>query len=624
VQFGYTDKQFTLTPLRAGILPEFTDAAIGSIVTGTVVADEVTATGDPTITYSVNSGALPVGLVLDPVTGAITGITGSAAAFSVTVRATNEFGFDQVTITGTPLRATTTTVAVPATAPYDSVQVDALVSSTFGTPAGDVTLSVLGDSYTQSLESGASHFDVAILETKVGTTTLTSVGYGGDADYAASSATGSTYLYGTDTVTGRVTENGESANGAIVRVMDGATTIASGVADSTGRYSITVDASSVALATAVYTISATTTNGDKTWFAAGSLATDPTPASLAATASGPTQWRQGTDLDLHLSSAPEWTEVELLTPRQASVYADGVSAYSVGGTLRYEISAGALPSGLTLDEVTGEISGTPANMSTATFTVRAFTQYGSATEGYTITPMRPGIAPTFTDETIGDFDVAVPFIDAVIASGDPTISYALSGIVPAGITIDLNTGAISGTPQYNGPFNFTVRAENEFGFVDANFSGWVDAEAVADVSLGFTPGATLGQASLTIAADGLLMGSEYTLTMYSTPRVLFTGTVGAFRSFSQTVLLPADTPVGAHRLELHAVGSDGTVLTATVYFTLLENGRIGAVSNSGPLTFTPAALGKLAATGTEPQLPLVVAALLLFVGLALVRRRRTA
>jgi hypothetical protein len=622
-QYGYTDKQFTLTPLRAGIVPAFTDDALGPIVTGALFTDGVTATGDPTITYSVRSGSLPVGIALDPDTGAITGTTSSAAAFTLTVRATNEFGFDDATITGTPLRATTTSVGVPTTASYDDIQVDAVVSSTFGTPAGDVTSSVLGDSYTQSLDSGESRFDVAMLETMVGTTVLTTVDYAGDANYAASSGSGSTYLYGTDTVTGQVTENGEPSSGAIVWVMDGDTGVASGVTDSDGRYSITVDASSVVLATAVYTISATTTNGDTTWFAAGSVGTDPTPSSLEAIASGPTQWRSGTDLDLHLSSAPEWTDVGLVTPRQGSLYDDGVSVDSAGGTLRYEISAGALPAGLALNEVTGEIGGTPTSTTTATFTVRAFTPYGSVTEDYTITPLRPGIVPTFTDETIGDFDVAVPFADAVTASGDPTITYSLSGIVPAGIAIDANSGAISGTPQYAGPFSFTVRAENEFGFVDASFSGWVDAEAVADLTLGFTPGATLGQASLTIAADGVLMGSEYTLTMYSTPRVLFSGTVGSFRSFSQTVSLPADTPVGAHRLELHAIASDGTVLTTTVYFTLLENGRIGAVSYAGPLTFTPAALGRLAATGTDSLVPLALAALLLLGGLVALRRVRS-
>lgn len=622
VQIGQTDRVYTITPLRAGIIPAFTDEVIGTIVTGTAVADGVTASGDPDITYSVHDGALPLGLDLDPATGAVSGTTDSDASFSVTIRATNEFGSDATTITGTPLRATTAVLGAPATAAFDNIPVNVTVSSDFGTPTGDVTLTVLGSSDTKTLDGGASHWTlVSPTDLLIGFTLPLGLAFEGDARYAASSASGSTYLYGTDTATGTLTENDEPVSGATVRVMDGTTVIASNVTDSDGRYSITVDASTIALATAVYRISATTAEGVVTWFAAGSLATGPTPTSLAATTSGPTQWYPDEDLDLHISSAPVWTDAALGAPRQATLYSDGVEAETAGGDLEYEVSAGSLPTGLSLDASTGAITGTPTDMVVATFTLRAFTDYGSVAQSFTLSPLRPGILPTFSDETIGDFDVAVLFDDAVTATGDPTIVYSLSGIVPAGIDIDSATGAISGTPQYNGPYSFTVRAENEFGFADLAFSGWVDAEAEVDLELGFTAGATVDQSSVTIAADGLLEGSEYTLTMFSTPRVLFTGTVDAFRSFSHVVPLPADSPVGAHRLELRAVASNGTVLTSTAYFTLLENGRIGAISYDGPLTFTPRA-ASLAAAGVQPELPLSVAALLVLAGLVLVRRRR--
>ena len=622
-QYGSASRTFTLTPLRAGIIPTFTDEALDPVVTGIAVDDEVTATGDPTIVYSIHSGNLPSGVQLNTTTGAITGTTSSDDAFSVTIRATNEFGFDETTITGTPLRSTTAVLTAPATAPFDDISVSARVSSTYGTPQGQVSVSAFGSTAANPLSFGLRYFTLAASsDVVVGTTANFALEYAGDSSYNVSSATASTYLYGTDTVTGVLTENGEPVSGATVRVMDGSTEVASDVTDADGRYTITVDASTVALATSLYRISATTDGGLVTWFAADSLATDETPTSAEATASGPTQWRTDADVNLHISTAPTWTETDLATPRQGTEYSDEVAAETTGGTLEYEVSYGTLPDGLELDSETGAITGTPTDQLEATFTLRAFTEYGSVTETFTITPLRPGIVPEFASAAVGDFDVAVPFEGSVSATGDPTIEYSLSGIVPAGITIDSGTGAITGTPLYNGPYSFTVRAENDYGFDELVFAGWVDAVAVVDIELGFAPGTAIGDATITLAADGLQAGSEYSLTMFSTPRVLTLGAVDTFRSVYQTISLPADTPVGAHRLELRAVGSDGTPLLTTVYFTLLENGRIGAVSYDGPLTFTPAATGRLAHTGTEPWLPLGTATLLLLVGLVLVRRRQ--
>ena len=624
VQIGQTDRQYTITPLRAGIVPSFSDATLGRIVVGDTYADAVAADGDPTITYSIESGSLPDGITLDEQTGAVSGMATSGGAFSVTVRATNEFGHADAAISGTSYLPTVTIPTIPATMPFRGATIDASVITPAVSATGTVVWSALGLSYADSLVDGAVSRWFSTAETAVGSSVSIGADYTGDTVHAGSSATRMTYVYGTNTVTGIVTENGEPVEGALVRVLDGSTSMGSAVTDEDGRYTVTVNASTVALASATYAIAATW-GGVGSWYTAGAAPTGPTPGAAGATLSGPTEWRSDVDRDIHFTTAPSWTDSALATPRQGTAYSDGVSAATAGGTLQYEVSAGTLPAGLALDSATGELTGTPTDMVAAAFTIRASTAYGSASQSFTLTPLRPGIVPTFTDDTIGEFDVAVPFADSVAATGDPTIEYSLWGVIPAGITIDQATGAITGTPLYNGMYDFAIVAENEFGEAVVRVDGWVDAQVVADVELGFTPGDTIADAEIRVAADGLLLGSGYTLTMYSTPVVLLSGTVGQFRSFSHTLTLPAATPVGAHRLELRAVGSDGTPITATAYFTLLENGRIGAVSMDGPLTFTPAALGtgRLAAAGTDAQAPIAVGLLLLLGGFAiLVRRRR--
>ena len=71
------------------------------------------------------------------------------------------------------------------------------------------------------------------------------------------------------------------------------------------------------------------------------------------------------------------------TPYNHQLHANG------GGLIEWEIISGALPDGLTLKQTTGEISGTPTAVGTATFTVKAENSVGSATKELSITIAKP-------------------------------------------------------------------------------------------------------------------------------------------------------------------------------------------------------------------------------------------
>ena len=234
-----------------------------------------------------------------------------------------------------------------------------------------------------------------------------------------------------------------------------------------------------------------------------------------------------------------------------------------------------------------------------------------------------GVKPVWPDMVIGDLQVGKAFTQTFAAAGDATITYSLTeDRLPEGVTFDAATGVLSGTPVHDGKWRATIRATNGFGTDDLDISGYVDPAPELDLVLEFAAGATIEDASTTISAGGLQVGSTYTLTMYSTPRVLYTGTIDASGAFTHVVTLPADTPVGAHRLELTGVAPDGTVMTASAWFTLLPNGTIGAISYTGPLSFTLAAA--LASAGVDPLAPLSAALLLTAAGVYLLRRRRVA
>ncbi|MFN8123098.1 MAG: Ig domain-containing protein [Thermoleophilia bacterium] len=124
----------------------------------------------------------------------------------------------------------------------------------------------------------------------------------------------------------------------------------------------------------------------------------------------------------------------------------------VTGTPRFSVSP-ALPAGLSLDPATGAITGSPAaEAATATYTVTVTDSSGSATAPLSLT-------------VLGDvgFSYARRPAAGQPFDGTPTVTGAGAGTlrftsqtVPAGMTLDPDTGRLSGTPPKTA-FQATVR-----------------------------------------------------------------------------------------------------------------------------------------------------------------------
>lgn len=517
--------------------------------------------------------------------------------------------------------STTTSVTAPVVAPYTSIPLSAVVTPASG-PTGTVQFSIGGTTSSDALESSAASGTAAVDASNSGSTLTTTATYSGDADYATSSDTADTYIYGSGTVSGFVRVDGAAVDGAVVELLDSAAALVdqkTTAAD--GRFTFTRTVTTVEDADAKYVLKATIPAGYG--LPANTVlyyATDGTVASAstfaAALKTGPVDWI-GTDRNFYYYFTPTWTDQLLATPRHNAEYSDSVSA---GGSapISYTVSAGSLPVGLSLNASTGLVSGTPTAESAYAFTVKAQNGYGSVTKSFSGTVLPAGTPPTWTDKVLADLQAKAAFDDGVTASGDPTITYAVSaGALPSGLALNSSTGAITGTPTSAGEYDFTVTATNDYGHVDQRFTGTVAAAPVIDLKLDFTPGTSITDAASTISADGLKVGSTYTLTMHSTPVILYTGTIGASGGFTWKVALPADTPAGAHRLILTGVAPDGSTMTREAWFTLGANGTISAISYTGPTA--------LAYTGADdPALPLGFATSLLLFGVfaMLVARRR--
>jgi hypothetical protein len=148
---------------------------------------------------------------------------------------------------------------------------------------------------------------------------------------------------------------------------------------------------------------------------------------------------------------------------QGTAYSQALTTSGGAAPYTYAITAGALPSGLTLSS-SGTISGTPTANGTYNFTVTATDNSPgpgpySGSRAYTLTINAPTI--TLSPTTLPGGTVGVAYSQTLMASGGTApYSYAISaGALPAGLTLS-SAGVISGTPT-GGTSTFTVTATDE-------------------------------------------------------------------------------------------------------------------------------------------------------------------
>jgi DNA-binding beta-propeller fold protein YncE len=160
-----------------------------------------------------------------------------------------------------------------------------------------------------------------------------------------------------------------------------------------------------------------------------------------------------------------------ITPNSPSSTGGAVSTYSVSP---------ALPAGLGLSTSTGIISGTPTTVTaTASYTVTASNSAGSTTATLTITvedAVPAGLAYT-TGTAVYTVGTPIP-PNSPTSSGGTVTAYSVSPALPAGLSLDDDTGIITGTPTaVSAKTSYTVTASNASGSTTATLTITVNAAA---------------------------------------------------------------------------------------------------------------------------------------------------
>ena len=571
------------------VLTPTTGTALTAGVVGSSYANtSISATGGAgTITYAVTSGSVPAGLALNTSTGAITG-TPTAAAF------------------GTTTFSVTATAATSGTASA-SYTITVVAPPVVLTPASGATLSpgMVGSSYSDT--SIAANGGVGALSYAVTSGALPG-GLAIDPATGGISGTPTVAGFGTANFTVEATAATAGSASANYTIVVGAPamvlTPSSGTALSTGTAGSSYSDTSVSASGGAGAISFAVTAGSlppglTLNGSTGAITGTPTDAALGLTsftmmATAATSGTVSASYSI-VVVAP----TVVLTPASGAALSGGtvgtsysetaISASGGVGTFNYAVTSGSLPAGLSIDAATGAITGTPtvAAFGTASFSITATaTTSGSATANYSITIAEPPVVLTPPGGALAAGVVGVPYSGTSISAsgGVGTISYAVTmGTLPAGLTIDAATGAITGTPT-------------AAGFGSANFTVTATAATAGSVSSSYTITVAAPAVVLT-PASGAALSAGTVGTSYSETAIAASGGVGTFSYAVTAGALPTGLALDAGTGAISGTPTAGAL--GTVTFTVTATAAIsGAASSTYSIAVGAPAVVLMPTTGT--------------------------
>ncbi len=318
------------------------------------------------------------------------------------------------------------------------------------------------------------------------------------------------------------------------------------------------------------------------------------------------------------ATLPDWTV-------NKSGYSQTITNTGGTGASTFGVSAGALPTGLTLSTA-GLLSGTPTVAGTFNFTVTATDSVGATgSKAFTVVI---NAAVSITTATLPDWTVNKSGYSQTIANtgGTGASTFGVTaGALPTGMTLSA-AGLLSGTPTAANTFNFTVTATDTVGATGSQAYTVVINAALA-VSPATLPNWTVNQAGysqtitntggtgastfgvtagaiptgMTLSAAGVLSGTPTVANTFNFT-VTATDTVGATGSQAYTVIINPGVTVSPATLPNWTVNRPGytqsvTAASGTGAKTLALSA--GAVPTG--MTFTPATGvldGTPTATGT--------------------------
>ncbi len=272
---------------------------------------------------------------------------------------------------------------------------------------------------------------------------------------------------------------------------------------------------------------------------------------------------------------------------------DPSTASSSNGQLRPR--AEVAPTGLTLNSATGVLSGTPHQVGTFPIVVRATDANGCTGDGTTYNLVISCNSISVTNPGVNTGTVDASFSQTFTASGNiGALSWSETGALPSGITLSAS-GVLSGTPTEPGSFPITVKATDTNGcFGTSSYTLTINCQTITVTKPVVTTGTVDTPFSQTFTQSGVgtHTPATFTLNTGSLPSGLTLSTAGVL---SGTPGQPGSFPITVKVTDVNGcfgVSTTYTLVIACQTITVTNPATTtGTVGSAFSQTFTQSGVG---------------------------------
>jgi Putative Ig domain len=570
-------------------------AALGAPYDGTIVV----LGGVAPLTFTISSGSLPGGLSLNSTTGIITGTPTASGTFNFTV---------QVTDSANPPRSTSIPLSITVNSQF-AVTSPAPLNGILGIPYA----------YVPTVSAGG----VLPLAWTISTGALPA---GLSVNSATGVIAGTPSAAGTSNFTLKVTDS--STPTPQVALFPAVITINNPLA-------IVLSTLPNGIIGVPFTATLTTTGAvpPLTWsITAGALPTGLTlnastgVISGSPTASGTANFTvQVADSTNPVRTATQAMSIAVnsllsITPitlpnAVLSVSLSPITFSATGGVapLTWSISSGSLPAGLSLSAA-GVITGIPTAAGLASFTVQVMDHSAPAQTATLAVSLQVNSLLSITTSVLPDAISGVPYVGALVSTGGVTpLTWSItSGALPAGLSLNATTGAITGLSTATGTSSFTAQVTDSSHPAQVKtLSATIRTDSVLSIVPTSLPAAVLGLLyNTTLTANGGVGPFTWSVSSGSLPAGLSLSSSG--------VLTGTPTIGGAVNFTLQVTDHSSPAQTATLPVSISVNALLSITSATLPDAISGVPyLGTLLTTGGVPPITWAVTAGSLPAGLTL-------